>query len=135
MTIFNLLDDLPLGTCLLDDEFTITYWSRTLRDLTGISEQEILGSNFIEKFRVFQKGLNHDRIKSLKPGSPPLYLSTKLNESLLPIYDSDQRPLNHDMYICSVQESEMGSTKFVVSASPAKKLFSNRRVVLLNLPL
>lgn len=128
MTIFNLLDYLPLGTCLLDDEFIITYWSRTLRDLTGISEQEILGSNFVEKFSVFQRGLNHDRIKSLKPGSPPLYLSTKLNENLLPIYDSEQRPLGHDLYICAIQESEMVSAKFVVSVIPREEIVQQSKI-------
>ena len=128
MTILNLLDCLPLGTCLLDNEFTITHWSRTLSDLTGISEQEILGSNFVEKFSVFQRGLNHDRIKSLKPGSPPLYLSTKLNETLLPIYDSAQRPLSHDMYICAIHESEMGSAKFVVSVIPREEIVQQSKI-------
>jgi PAS domain S-box-containing protein len=54
---FQLLDKVPFGLCILDEQYRVLSWNQTLVDWTGIKKKEILGKSLVNRF----PHLNEDR--------------------------------------------------------------------------
>ncbi|MDA8432970.1 MAG: PAS domain-containing protein, partial [Nitrospiraceae bacterium] len=86
---FSVLDQVPIGLCVLRKDFCVLYWNRCLEDWTGISRDGIVGGNLLEHFPHLSGPKYSGRLQTIFEGGPPSIFSSQLHNYLIPA------PLNH----------------------------------------
>lgn len=81
---FGLFDNIPLGVCILRDDFVILFWNPQLEDWTGISKREIVGANIFARFPYLREPKYTDRFKDIFEGAPPAIFSAQLHKYIIP---------------------------------------------------
>ena len=86
ITSYTLLDHMPMGVCVLNDELEVTYWNNCLETWTGISRSRITGSTIGSYFSHFEEPKYAKRIQSVLDGGPPMIFSPQLHPHNVPFY-------------------------------------------------
>lgn len=81
---FSILDQVPVGLCVLRRDYRVLYWNRCLEDWTGIPRSGILGGNIIEHFPHLGAAKYSGRFQSIFEGGPPTIFSSQLHNYLIP---------------------------------------------------
>ncbi len=77
---FGLLDSLPLGVCVLRQDFVVLYWNDCLEMWTGISRDNIVGSNIVSQFPHLGEPKYKIRLVNIFEGGPPTTFSSQLHK-------------------------------------------------------
>jgi PAS domain S-box-containing protein len=57
VTVFDALDYVPVGSCVLDQRLKVVFWNKCLEEWTGVSRDNIVGRSIYELFpRLFGEG-------------------------------------------------------------------------------
>ncbi len=81
---FSVLDQVPVGLCVLKKDFTILYWNRCLEDWTGIPRSDIVGRSLLAHFPHLNAPKYASRFQNIFEGGPPTIFSSQLHNYLIP---------------------------------------------------
>ncbi len=88
-TNFTLFDSLPIGALVINKEFKIVYWNRTLEVWTGMDKNRIVGKSLLDSFPNLNQKKYADRIKQIFTGAPSAVFSSLLHRYLIPVEGKD----------------------------------------------
>jgi diguanylate cyclase (GGDEF)-like protein len=83
--IFFPLDHTTIGHFVLRDDYKVVFWNRTMESWTGISRQEIVGTDIFLSFPNLQEEKFASRLNRLFSGGPPIIFSAQLHKYIIPI--------------------------------------------------
>lgn len=81
---FGVLDRVPVGMCVLREDFVVLFWNSCLEDWTKIPRSEILGTNIIGHFPHLNQPKYSSRLKQIFEGGPPTIFSSQLHKYIIP---------------------------------------------------
>ena len=81
---FSLFDFLPLGVAVLQNDYKVVFWNKRLATWTGISSQEMLGSDIRDRFPRLRQVRYRTRIDSVFKGGAPAVFSAQIHQYLFP---------------------------------------------------
>lgn len=81
---FGILDRMPVGACILRQDFIVLFWNKCLEDWTGISKHEIVGRNLGEHFPHLKQPKYASRLQQIFEGGPPTIFSSQLHKHIMP---------------------------------------------------
>lgn len=81
---FSLLDQIPLGICVLRSDYQVVFWNRCLEEWTKISCDRIVGHSICEFFPHFSQSLYTHRLDPIFAGGPPTIFSSQLHKQIIP---------------------------------------------------
>ncbi len=90
---FGVLDSVPVGACLLRDDFVVLFWNTCLEDWTKIPRSQILGTNITTHFPHLLQVKYATRFQQIFAGGPPTIFSSQIHKYLIPAtwQDGQQR--------------------------------------------
>ncbi|MBD1938850.1 diguanylate cyclase [Microcoleus sp. FACHB-68] len=94
---FGVLDRVPVGVCVLREDFVVLFWNSCLEDWTQIPKNLILGTNIQAHFPRLHHPKYATRLKLIFAGSPPAIFSAHIHKYLIPASLLDGQ--------CRIQES------------------------------
>jgi signal transduction histidine kinase/ActR/RegA family two-component response regulator len=89
---FSLLEQLPLGVCVLQSDLMVLYWNGCLEEWTKIKREDILGQSITRFFEHFQHPRYLNRLRSVFACGAPEIFSSQLHPHLFPA------PIHQDNY-------------------------------------
>lgn len=81
---FGLLDQIPLGICVLQSDSGVVFWNRCLEEWTKIPRDRIRGKSICDFFPHFSQSLYTNRLAAIFAGGPPTIFSSQLHKHLIP---------------------------------------------------
>ena len=81
---FEVLDNVPMGIFVLQEDYDVLFWNSCLEDWTGIERYEIIGTNIGVHFPHFKDAVYLNRIKTIFEGGPPVIFSSQLHKHIIP---------------------------------------------------
>ena len=90
---FGVLDSVPVGACLLRDDFVVLFWNTCLEDWTKIPRHQILGTKITTHFPHLSQLKYANRFQQIFVGGPPTIFSSQIHKYLIPAtwQDGQQR--------------------------------------------
>ncbi|MBD2495704.1 ATP-binding protein [Nostoc sp. FACHB-280] len=82
---YSLLDQIPLGTFVLDSEHTVLFWNCALEEWTKIPRYQILGNSIKNYFPHLHQPRYAIRLKQIFEGGPPTIFSSQLHQYVIPV--------------------------------------------------
>ncbi|ABG53222.1 PAS/PAC sensor signal transduction histidine kinase [Trichodesmium erythraeum IMS101] len=79
----NLIDHVPVGLCLLREDFVVLYWNRCLENWTKIFRDDIIGKNLLDFFPHLKQPKYISRFQQVFFGGFPAIFSPQLHPSLI----------------------------------------------------
>ncbi|HEY9624710.1 MAG TPA: PAS domain S-box protein [Crinalium sp.] len=93
---FSLLDQIPLGICVLQSNYDVVFWNRCLEEWTKISRDRIVGHSICDFFPHFNQPLYVNRLTPIFAGGPPTIFSSQLHKHVIPaILSHGQKRIQH----------------------------------------
>ena len=84
ITKFSILDNVPIGICLLRNDFVVLFWNQCLENWTSIPRTEILGTNLCDRFTQLNQSKYQLRFQQVFRSGFPAVFSPQLHRSLIP---------------------------------------------------
>jgi len=81
---FVLLDSIPVGACILQEDFTVVFWNKCLEEWTHIPSWEIIGGKIGTYFPHLMQPKYFSRFKQIFEGGPPTIFSAQLHKYIIP---------------------------------------------------
>lgn len=81
---FSLLDQIPLGICVLDVNYQVVFWNRCLEEWTKIGRDRIIGHSICDFFPHLGQPRYINRLAPIFAGGPPTVFSSQLHKHLIP---------------------------------------------------
>ena len=90
---FGVLDSVPVGACLLRDDFVVLFWNTCLEEWTKIPRSQILGTKITTHFPHLNQLKYANRFQQIFAGGPPTIFSSQIHKYLIPAtwQDGQQR--------------------------------------------
>jgi two-component system sensor histidine kinase/response regulator len=79
---YSVLNDIPVGVCILKHDYTVLFWNKMLKEFTNISSEIIVGKSILSFFPKFNKYSYNTLIQEVFKGGPPVILSSQLHKSM-----------------------------------------------------
>ncbi|MBE9228804.1 PAS domain-containing protein [Phormidium sp. LEGE 05292] len=83
---FEVLYRIPIGICVLREDFVVIYWNRCLEKWTDILKQEIIGTNITTYFPHLGEPKYASRLQPIFAGGPPTIFSSLFHKHLITAY-------------------------------------------------
>ena len=84
------LNTLPVGVCIIRENYTVSTWNRTLENWTGILADEALDKLLFEVVPSFADPLVKERVKVVFSGGGPVILSSRFHPRIFPLLSEIQ---------------------------------------------
>lgn len=81
---FSVLDSVPVGVCVLREDFVVLFWNSCLEEWTKISRSEILGVPLTDHFPHLTQTKYATRLQQIFAGGPPTIFSAQIHKYLIP---------------------------------------------------
>jgi PAS domain S-box-containing protein len=81
---FDVFEYVPMGICVLNQNFQVVFWNRTLEDWTGVSRADIINQNIKDYFSHLKEPKYALRFNNVFRGGPPIIFSSQLHASIFP---------------------------------------------------
>ncbi|MCP4691511.1 MAG: diguanylate cyclase [Desulfobacterales bacterium] len=81
---FSVFNHVPLGVCVVRDDYTVLFWNRCLEDWTRIPASEILGRGLGSRFPHLNAPHYQSRLNTIFQGGPPAIFSSQLHRNIFP---------------------------------------------------
>lgn len=100
-----MLDMLPVGACVISEELIVSDWNEKLVEWTGISKDQVIGSDLSTKFPNIREPRYYQRLQQVFATGMPVKYSAALHKHFLPV------PVRHGLNDLAgeymVQETEV----------------------------
>lgn len=80
---FSLLDQIPLGICVLQSDYRVVFWNHCLEEWTKISRDRIIGQSIHDFFPHLSQPVYTNRLDPIFAGGPPTIFSSQLHKQLI----------------------------------------------------
>lgn len=80
----DILDHVPVGMCVLRNDYTVVFWNSCLEDWTGIAKVDIVGTDIGDHFPHLKDFKYSSRLNSIFQGGLPIIFSSQLHKNLIP---------------------------------------------------
>jgi PAS domain S-box-containing protein len=100
-----ILDILPNGIFVIDGNYHILFWNRTLEQWTGYDREQILHTSALEHFGKLHEPNIYNRLALHFIGGPPNILSYQLHGNLLPCRLPDGSERKHDTMVLTIKSA------------------------------
>jgi len=84
------LSTLPIGVCLIREDYTIAIWNQTLENWTGIRNEDAIDKVLSEVIPVFSNPLIKDRVEVVFSGGGPVIFSSRFHPRIFPLLTDTQ---------------------------------------------
>jgi signal transduction histidine kinase len=84
------LSTLPVGVCIIRDDYTISTWNRALETWSGIKSSDALGRCLEDVVPVFSDLLIKDRLKLVFSSGGPIIFSSRFHPRIFPLQNETQ---------------------------------------------
>ena len=81
---FSLFNKVPTGIVVINSDYKVLFWNKTLSNWTKISEQEITGKNIKDFFEKFKNKKITSRLDSVFVYGNPVIFSSQLHKYIIP---------------------------------------------------
>lgn len=81
---FEILDQIPVGACVLREDLIVLFWNKCLEEWTKISKNKIIGSSICDYFPHLNSPKYLSRLKQVFEGGPPTIFSSHLHKHIIP---------------------------------------------------
>lgn len=105
---FGVLDSVPVGACLLRDDFVVLFWNTCLEEWTKIPRSQILGTNITTHFPHLSQLKYATRFKQIFAGGPPTIFSSQIHKHLIPATWQDGQQRIQQTTVTAVPTLEAG---------------------------
>ncbi|ODS31520.1 MAG: sensory response regulator with diguanylate cyclase domain protein [Candidatus Scalindua rubra] len=105
---FAILDHSPIGQFVLRKDFVVIFWNRCLEAWSGISRDQIAGTNLITHFPHLGSEKYVNRIKSMFGYGPPIVFSSQLHKYFIPSPLPEGKFRIQSTFITSIPAKEKG---------------------------
>ena len=85
-TQFEILDDVPNGLFVLDEDFKVVFWNKTMEQWTTIPRQEVVGKSIMPIFPHFGSEKYRYRLHEALSHHVPVIFSSQLHKHFIPSY-------------------------------------------------
>jgi PAS domain S-box-containing protein len=80
----DILNHVPVGMCVIREDYTVVFWNSCLEDWTGIAKADILGTDIGNHFPHLKDFKYSSRLNSIFQGGLPIIFSSQLHKHLIP---------------------------------------------------
>ncbi len=80
---FSILDRVPVGLCVIRQDFVVLFWNRILEDWTKIPKDEIIGTQLDSHFPHINQPKYKIRLRQVLESGLPAVFSSQLHQSLI----------------------------------------------------
>lgn len=80
----QLLERLPFGICITDEELTILFWNHNLQEITNLPATEVVGRCLTDRFPHLLEKRYLVRLRQVLGGGPPAIFSPQLHPHFFP---------------------------------------------------
>lgn len=87
---FSLYDFVPIGICVIDEDYKILCWNRCLCGWTGMEHDSTIGKNLIDIYPHLKDPVFKLRIDLMFHGHPPTFFSSLLHKYFFPVKISEK---------------------------------------------
>jgi diguanylate cyclase (GGDEF)-like protein/PAS domain S-box-containing protein len=107
---FGVLYNVPVGACLLRDDFVVLFWNTCLEDWTKIPRSQILGTKITTHFPHLNQLKYATRFQQIFAGGPPTIFSSQIHKYLIPAtwQDGQQRIQQTTVTAVPAQQARRG---------------------------
>jgi len=105
---FGVLDSVPVGACLLRDDFVVLFWNTCLEEWTKIPRSQILGTKITTHFPHLSQLKYATRFKQIFAGGPPTIFSSQIHKHLIPATGQDGQQRIQQTTVNAVPALEAG---------------------------
>ncbi|HSF75978.1 MAG TPA: PAS domain-containing protein, partial [Microcoleus sp.] len=105
---FGVLDSVPVGACLLQDDFVVLFWNTCLEEWTKIPRSQILGTKITTHFPHLSQLKYATRFKQIFAGGPPTIFSSQIHKHLIPATWQDGQQRIQQTTVTAVPALEAG---------------------------
>ncbi|MEG4026564.1 diguanylate cyclase domain-containing protein [Microcoleus sp. S13C4] len=105
---FGVLDSVPVGACLLQDDFVVLFWNTCLEEWTKIPRSQILGTKITTHFPHLSQLKYATRFKQIFAGGPPTIFSSQIHKHLIPATWQDGQQRIQQTTVTAVSAMEAG---------------------------
>ncbi|MUG94066.1 PAS domain S-box protein [Scytonema sp. UIC 10036] len=81
---FSVLERVPIGICVLREDFVVLFWNRCMEDWTHLPSSEIVGTHLCDYFPHLSQVEYASRLQQIFAGGPPTIFSSQLHKHLIP---------------------------------------------------
>ncbi|MEC4818583.1 MAG: PAS domain-containing protein, partial [Scytonema sp. PMC 1069.18] len=81
---FSVLERVPIGICVLREDFVVLFWNRCMEDWTHLPSHQIVGTNICDYFPHLSQAKYASRLQHIFAGGPPTIFSSQLHKHLIP---------------------------------------------------
>ena len=99
---FNVLDRVPIGLCVINRDFIVLFWNRTLEQWTKILKTEIIGTDLKTHFPQLEEPKYQTRLKQVFNNGLPAVFSPQLHQSLIPSNLPNGKPRVHNTNVTPI---------------------------------
>lgn len=90
--IFTPCDAIPIGICIIDQNFKIVFWNKQLEIWTDFTRDKVIGKILYEIFPNLNSPKYLIPIKNVLDGGPPVIFSTQLHKNFFPAFLPNNEP-------------------------------------------
>ncbi len=126
---FWILNQLPLGIFILDQDMRIQFWNRIMHDWTEMDQKQVLGQSLLHLYPEIDQPRFVPRIRAVLDGGPPAVFSSHLHECFIRIStrDGDTRQQNTTVVPVRIKIKASSCRLALVTIQDVTEL--NRRII------
>lgn len=84
MEKFFAFDKIPVGVCVINNDFVVIFWNTCLENWTGIDRKKIIGTDITSPFPHLKEKKYFIRLQNIFQGGPPTIFSSQLHKYIFP---------------------------------------------------
>ena len=86
--LFRSYEYVPVGICVINNQFEILYWNNNIEDWTELRREEVLGRKLYDFYPNFMLPFYKSRLDIIFEGGPPTIFSSQLHKNVFGPYKS-----------------------------------------------
>lgn len=121
---FECYDYIPIGVCIINSNYSIIFWNRTLEAWTGKDRKDMLYKNIFDLYPHLVSPKYKTRIEMMFSGRPPMVFSPMLNYYFIPVKDRSGNYQAQTATLTAIPTNEHGFFNLVISIENVATLFN-----------
>ena len=132
LATYNILDHIPLGACILREDYVVLFWNSTLELWTHIPRDQIIGTDIRQSYPLLQEAKFKIRLESIFQGGPPAIFSSLLHRHVIPSTLRDGSPRIQHTTVTCLPTTEGGGFHALLSmedvTDPSRRMQEHREM-------
>ena len=109
MKQFDVLTLIPTGICVIDADYKILFWNKSMEEFTNIRKKDIIKDSLLERFPIFSDPIYKDRIDLVLQDGLPSVFSSQIRDNYFTSALSKGKRLKQNIYVTAIPEEGVDS--------------------------